>query len=260
MTITGHVASNTLIDGRFAGVPAGTPVRMFFMTYPGGFDPFWGPTGHFTNVDEASFEMHVGTGDSELVSYSAAENTSLLFTNAGFVTTAVTQDVFEFFQMSLDSPGYSVYFKAQDEDASVGWSSPFVCGLPASTPASRIDASSGSWYVSETTTGPVDPPPTMTITFDGAIEVQPRACPADFNERGDLTVQDIFDFLSAWFNGCNGSAACNGRSADFNCRTQSRCRTSLIFWGVVRGMLESGFDRAGRAGGRGVRWSWLETL
>jgi hypothetical protein len=27
-------------------------------------------------------------------------------------------------------------------------------------------------------------------------------CPADFNHAGGLTVQDIFDFLAAWFAGC----------------------------------------------------------
>ena len=27
-------------------------------------------------------------------------------------------------------------------------------------------------------------------------------CPADFNGIGGQTVQDIFDFLGAWFNGC----------------------------------------------------------
>jgi hypothetical protein len=28
------------------------------------------------------------------------------------------------------------------------------------------------------------------------------ACPADFNHSGGLTVQDIFDYLAAWFAGC----------------------------------------------------------
>jgi hypothetical protein len=219
VTITGHVASNTLIDGRFAGVPVGAPVTMFFNTiHGGGFDPFWGPTGHFSNVDEVSFEMHVGGPDDERVSFSGADNTSLLFMNAGFVTTAVHQCVFEFFQMPLDSPGYSVYFKAQDEDDSVGWTSPLVCGLPSSTPSSAFDAASGSWYVQETTTAPVSPPPVMTITFDGALTFHPVLCGADFNQSGDLTVQDIFDYLNAWFAGCRGGTGdCAGRDADFNC-------------------------------------------
>jgi hypothetical protein len=29
------------------------------------------------------------------------------------------------------------------------------------------------------------------------------ACPADFNQDGKVSVQDIFDFLSAWFTGCH---------------------------------------------------------
>ena len=42
--------------------------------------------------------------------------------------------------------------------------------------------------------------------------------PGDFNMDGSVTVQDIFDFLSAWFAMCTGQAGppCNGRSADFN--------------------------------------------
>jgi hypothetical protein len=44
------------------------------------------------------------------------------------------------------------------------------------------------------------------------------ACPADFNNSGSLQVQDIFDFLNAWFAGCTGQpgAPCNGQNADFN--------------------------------------------
>ena len=33
-------------------------------------------------------------------------------------------------------------------------------------------------------------------------------CPSDINGSGDVTVQDIFDFLSAWFDGDD--------TADFN--------------------------------------------
>lgn len=36
----------------------------------------------------------------------------------------------------------------------------------------------------------------------GVVSVLSRAaCPSDFNESGDSTVQDIFDFLNAWFTG-----------------------------------------------------------
>lgn len=42
---------------------------------------------------------------------------------------------------------------------------------------------------------------------------------ADFNDNGSVTVQDIFDFLDAWFNGCTGAGTPVGgcvRSADVN--------------------------------------------
>ena len=41
-------------------------------------------------------------------------------------------------------------------------------------------------------------------------------CPADFNEDCTLAVQDIFDYLGAWFSGCTGQAGapCFGRNAD----------------------------------------------
>jgi hypothetical protein len=29
-----------------------------------------------------------------------------------------------------------------------------------------------------------------------------KACPADFNNSGAVNIQDIFDFLTAWFAGC----------------------------------------------------------
>jgi hypothetical protein len=36
----------------------------------------------------------------------------------------------------------------------------------------------------------------------GAVEVVPTPCAADFNRSGAVTVQDIFDFLAAYFAGC----------------------------------------------------------
>ncbi len=35
-----------------------------------------------------------------------------------------------------------------------------------------------------------------------ALIINGQVCPADFNKSGGLEVQDIFDFLSAWFAGC----------------------------------------------------------
>ena len=44
------------------------------------------------------------------------------------------------------------------------------------------------------------------------------SCPADFNNDGVVSIQDIFDFLAAWFAGCHaqGGPPCYGHSADFN--------------------------------------------
>ena len=47
-----------------------------------------------------------------------------------------------------------------------------------------------------------------TVWVDDLTFTQGNACPADFNGTGGLTVQDIFDFLAAWFSGAP--------SADFN--------------------------------------------
>ena len=43
-------------------------------------------------------------------------------------------------------------------------------------------------------------------------------CPANVNHTGGVNVQDIFDFLAAWFAGCTGQPGppCNGINADFN--------------------------------------------
>ncbi len=56
----------------------------------------------------------------------------------------------------------------------------------------------------------------------GVAVISP-ACPADFNNSGVVTVQDIFDFLSAWFaldpradyNG-GGMTTCSARAGVFN--------------------------------------------
>lgn len=47
-------------------------------------------------------------------------------------------------------------------------------------------------------------PPTRAITRGATLTVGTigSACPADFNNSGGLSVQDIFDFLAAYFAGC----------------------------------------------------------
>lgn len=54
--------------------------------------------------------------------------------------------------------------------------------------------------------------PVLVVDF-----TPPAPCAADFNGAGGVTVQDIFDFLAAWFAGCTATGAppCI-RSADFN--------------------------------------------
>ena len=44
-------------------------------------------------------------------------------------------------------------------------------------------------------------------------------CRANFNGAGGVNITDIFDFLTAWLNGCIGQVGppCNGANADFNC-------------------------------------------
>jgi probable HAF family extracellular repeat protein len=52
----------------------------------------------------------------------------------------------------------------------------------------------------------------------GSASANLKFCPADFNCSGALSVQDIFDFLGAWFAGCTttGPAPCQFGSSDFN--------------------------------------------
>ena len=204
VTITGTVQSNTLEGGRLVGVAAGAPVRMFFRTLPGGFNPFWGRTGRFVNIDEASYELHVGTGEDERVLYSAAHDTSILFVNSGFVTTAVHQDEMEFFQMALDSSLYRVYFKASDSTDHL-WDSPLIAQLPLFTPASGFDSNIRFEIADLFNPNQTSPGPIMRINFDGGIGVP---CAADINLSGSVTIQDLFDFLAAYF--------ANQTQGDFN--------------------------------------------
>ncbi len=42
----------------------------------------------------------------------------------------------------------------------------------------------------------------ITVTFSSSVPGAGGSCPADFNHSGTIEIQDIFDFLSAWFSGC----------------------------------------------------------
>jgi hypothetical protein len=72
-------------------------------------------------------------------------------------------------------------------------------------------------------TGPGERTTFFSAAGTGVLDVRQMVllhphCLADFNLSGGVEVQDIFDFLSAWFAGCIGqtSAPCNGQNADFN--------------------------------------------
>jgi hypothetical protein len=54
--------------------------------------------------------------------------------------------------------------------------------------------------------------PRLTITF---FPPPPPECPADFNNVGGVTVQDVFDFLADWISQSSGGPV-NLASADFN--------------------------------------------
>ncbi len=98
-------------------------------------------------------------------------------------------------------------------------------------PASSADTNPGwrfaSWKLSDLAGGSLTPTDTVRVRFiaedatasvveaaidDFAIDLisctPPATCAADFNHSGDLTVQDIFDFLNGWFAG--------SPAADFN--------------------------------------------
>jgi len=85
--------------------------------------------------------------------------------------------------------------------------------------------SSGGAFVVSGTIGQPDAGPgpagMMAGTFRLAGGFWPGAgfCIADFNQSGLVSVQDIFDFLSAWFANCTAPSAsgpCRFGSADVN--------------------------------------------
>jgi hypothetical protein len=72
-------------------------------------------------------------------------------------------------------------------------------------------SSSGGAFVVTGTIGQPDAGPALTggaFTLSGGFCTPSAACAGDFNNSGSISVQDIFDFLSAWFAALP--------SADFN--------------------------------------------
>jgi len=98
-----------------------------------------------------------------------------------------------------------------------------------SIPWSTIDdgggTSNGGAFVVSGTVGQPDAGPGAvgmtggTFTLVGGFWPGLVYCRADFNQSGAVSVQDIFDFLAAWFAGCTAptpSGPCRFGSADFN--------------------------------------------
>ena len=77
VTITGYVASNTLIDGRFAGVPAGTPRYAVFCAQPPPALTFG--NGFFMSTNGKGFS---GCWRSGLRSFEAPPGTRLMLGNS----------------------------------------------------------------------------------------------------------------------------------------------------------------------------------
>jgi hypothetical protein len=78
-------------------------------------------------------------------------------------------------------------------------------------PQAEVDAAA-AWAVSNLQNGTANPCCRADFNGQGGVTVQDifdflaawfaLAPAADFNQQGGVTVQDIFDFLSAWFQGC----------------------------------------------------------
>ena len=82
---------------------------------------------------------------------------------------------------------------------------PAATGVPISNIAAFGEDAAGELYLCDFYAG-------------NLYKIEPNPCRQDYNGDGLVTVQDIFDFLKAWFGSCLGQAGapCSGRSADFN--------------------------------------------
>jgi hypothetical protein len=100
----------------------------------------------------------------------------------------------------------------------IKWSSPATFATNPNTNALRWGTMYNFWFTADVapaaalgdvTLGIFIPGTPDSITISGLpVPNVPPACPADFNGTGGLSVQDIFDFLAAYFNG--------DLAADFN--------------------------------------------
>ncbi len=122
---------------------------------------------------------------------------------------------------------YTNTFRADvSTDNGANWTNAETIG-PESSPDTSPGWRFASWRLSQLGDGTLTPSQTVRIRFiaedataaivEAAIDdlsidlitcTPPQTCPADFNHSGSLEVQDIFDFLNAWFAG--------SPAADFN--------------------------------------------
>ncbi len=97
------------------------------------------------------------------------------------------------------------------DDDSAGWPNPAI------TAARNIHLAANTDYflvvsAYSSIAGGSSPFGTVLITLGGAAtftQTLPGCCKADFNQGGQVNIQDIFDFLAAWFSG-SPSANFNG--------------------------------------------------
>ena len=84
---------------------------------------------------------------------------------------------------------------------------------PSVVSAGAFTGSVGSITLSTTVGQPVvGTAVASSIALHSGYWFQVANCPADFNGNGSLSVQDIFDYLSAWFAG-NPNADFNGNGS-----------------------------------------------
>ena len=100
--------------------------------------------------------------------------------------------------MQVDGPQVTFFTESYDTNVNANalrWSTLYNFRFVANTPP-RDGAINLGLFKPAVVDG--DP---STLTVAGLLVPSDPVCPADFNRTGGVTVQDIFDFLAAWFTG-----------------------------------------------------------
>jgi hypothetical protein len=100
---------------------------------------------------------------------------------------------------SFNATTYSVVVSAN-----ANLSSPVLTrtGVTTSETAIANEIPNGVWYLQVTAVNSAGSIASSNGPVRFAVVRGGSSCPADFNGQNGLTVQDIFDFLNAWFAGC----------------------------------------------------------